>query len=372
MKILYASGLSQNDTSLYRLWALERSGHTIIPFNSYEYNATNPLVQKVVYRLAIGPHVERLNGALLDLAARERPDVVWADKLLWMQPRTLGRLREMGIATVSYMIDNAFGPRRDPGFRLYMRTIPHYDLHVVQRDSNFADYRSHGARDVIKVQTAYEPSLQFPPPVGWSDAKRDRGVSFIGTPYDDRAETLTGLSEEFPVVISGNPRQWKQALSAKAFEKLYREGELYQKDYREAIWRSKINLSFITHSNKDEFVHKSFEIAGCGGFLLAERSQGHLDRFVEDEEAVFFTGPAELAQKIRRYLSDDEARDRIAAAGQARAEQSGYHNDRQVALIVERLEFILRKSDTVSSLERAAGRFRLLREKICSSKVEKD
>ncbi len=60
--------------------------------------------------------------------------------------------------------------------------------------------------------------------------------------------------------------------------------------YREGIWRSKINLSFLTHSNHDEFAHKSFEIAACGGFLLAERSEGHVARFEEDEEAVFFTG----------------------------------------------------------------------------------
>jgi len=112
---------------------------------------------------------------------------------------------------------------------------------------------------------------------------------------------------------------------------------LYMDAYREGIWRSKINLSFITHANQDEFVHKSFEIAGCGGFLLAERSAGHLARFVEDEEAVFFTGMEELVEKIRRYLPDEAAREKIAAAGRARAERDGYHNDAQVGKIVERV-----------------------------------
>src|SRR6185437_16742210 len=111
--------------------------------------------------------------------------------------------------------------------------------------------------------------------------------------------------------------------------------------YREAIWRSKINLSFITHSNQDEFVHKSFEIAGCGGFLLAERSAGHLERFREGEEAVFFSSFEECVEKIRRYLPDEAARARIAAAGHARAEQSGYHNDWQVGLIVDQTREIL-------------------------------
>ena len=58
MKILYASGLSPNDSSLYRLWALERLGHEAVAFNAYEYNSGNPLLQKIGYRLAAGPAVK--------------------------------------------------------------------------------------------------------------------------------------------------------------------------------------------------------------------------------------------------------------------------------------------------------------------------
>lgn len=352
MKILYAAGLSPNDSSLYRLWALERLGHQVISLNSYEYKFRNPSLNKVAFRLAAGPLVDRLNRDLLRLARTEKPDILWADKLLSMRPKTLDRMRAMGIATVSYMIDNPFGPRQDPGWRLYMKDIPHYDLHVVQRDKNILDYRQRGARDIIKIQTAYEPTIHFPPPAEWSDANRNREVSFVGTPYDDRPATLKKLSElnEFQVVISGHPGVWKRDLGPEAFARLYREGELFQQQYREAIWRSKINLSFITHSNLDEFVHKSFEIAGCGGFLLAERSEGHLQRFREDEEAVFFSSYDELVQKIRRYLPDEEARRRIAAAGQARALRDGYHNDHQVSLIVDRAQSIVNRLRTTSSI----------------------
>jgi hypothetical protein len=342
LKILYASGLSENDSSLYRLWALERLGHAVVPLNAYEYVPGNALLSKITFRLAAGPWVNRLNRDLLQMAEREKPDVVWTDKLLGMQPKSLERLRAMGIATVSYMIDNPFGTRQDPGWRLYMKDIPYYDLHVVQRDANIADYKARGARDVIKIQTAYEPTVHFPAPEGWSDAKRDREVSFVGTPYDDRAQTLEWLAAQgFRVAISGNRRSWLRALNAESFATLYREGELYLQQYREAIWRSKINLSFLTWANQDEFVHKSFEIAGCGGFLLAERSDGHMQRFREDEEAVFFTGRDELAAKIRKYLPDEAARMRIAAVGHARAVRDGYHNDRQVGLIVERVRTFL-------------------------------
>jgi spore maturation protein CgeB len=351
MKILYAAGLSPNDSSLYRLWALERLGHHVIPLNSFDYDPRNPIARKLVYRLVTGPTVDRINRDLLRIAEREKPDLLWTDKLLWMRPATLDRLRALGIVTVSYMIDNPFGPRQDPGWRLYMKDIPHYDLHVVQRDKNILDYTRRGARDVIKIQTAYEPTLHFAPPATWSDADRNRDVSFIGTPYDDRAQTLTRLSRDFgfAVAISGSPRLWSRALDPAAFQSLFREGELYQQQYREAIWRSKINLSFLTHSNQDEFVHKSFEIAGCGGFLLAERSEGHMQRFKENEEAVFFTGFDELIQKLRLYLPDEPARQRIAAAGNLRATRDGYHNDHQVELVLERAQSILAKTKPVST-----------------------
>ncbi|MGA1981244.1 MAG: glycosyltransferase [Acidobacteriaceae bacterium] len=339
LKILYATGLSPNDSSLYRLWALERLGHRVVPLNAYEYVPSNRLMMQITGRLAVGPSVNRLNRDLLSMAERERPDLVWADKLLGMQPKTLDALRAMGIATVSYMIDNAFGPRKDPGWRLYMKAIPHYDLHVVQRDANIADLKARGARDAIKIQTAYEPTIHFPPPAGWNDANRDREVSFIGTPYDDRAGFLTSLWRDhgIKVTISGTERFWRKALAADAFAAMFRDGELFQKDYREGIWRSRINLSFLTHANQDEFAHKTFEIAGCGSFLLAERSLGHSERFREDEEAVFFSTIEECAAKIRRWLPDEAGRARIAAQGAARAQASGYHNDEQVAAILRRL-----------------------------------
>jgi spore maturation protein CgeB len=340
MKILYAAGLSPKESSLYRLWALERLGHQVVPFNTFDYLPRNPLVRKVAHRLSAGPSINRLNRDLLRIAEAEKPDLFWSDKLLSMRPGTLDRMRAMGLATVSYMIDNPFGPRRDPGWRLYMKNIPHYDLHVVQRDKNILDYTSRGARDVIKIQTAYEPTLHYPPPAGWSDADRDREVSFVGTPYDDRAQTLGRLWRDcgFSVAVSGSAKLWGRAMQPDVFKATFRDGELYRDDYRNAIWRSRINLSFLTHSNQDEFVHKSFEIAGCGGFLLAERSAGHLQRFKEDEEAVFFSTFDELAEKIRRYLPDEAARLRIATAGNLRAARDGYHNDRQVGLIIERIQ----------------------------------
>jgi hypothetical protein len=329
--------------------ALQRMGHQIIPLDTDRYAFGNSVLGKVGFRLAAGPNVQRLNRDLLRLAAEHRPDLLWADKVHQLQPATVLRCRDLGIQTVCYMIDNAFGPRRDAGLRLYKKAIPCFDLHCTQRDVSVADLKRHGAREVIKIQTAYDRVAHYPPPQGWSDAGRDREVSFIGSPYDDRAQFLGRLSQAgLPVAISGAERAWRRALAPAQFKTMYRGGELEADAYREGIWRSKINLSFLTRSNQDEFTHKSFEIAGCAGFLLVERSQGHASRFVEDKEAVFFSTLEECMQKIRLYLPDEEARTRIGNAGRERAERDGYHNDHQLSLILDRLQQ-LRKLTTHNS-----------------------
>ncbi len=338
LRILYLAPMNYGWYGLYRQRSLERLGHTIFPIDVMQYeNRGNPMLARVRYRLQIGRTVTQMNEDVLRLAQEHRVDAVWFDKPLFIRTATLRQLRAMGIATIDYMIDNPFGPRRDPGFRLYVRTIPEYDLHVQQRDLSVAAYIERGARRVVKVQTAFEPSVHFPPREEWSDRDRTREVSFIGTPYDERARFLTDLWRKYnlPVIISG-PRIWKRKLDRAALTALYpQEGELYDDAYREGVWRSKINLSFLTHGNQDEYAHKSFEIAACGGFLLAERSQGHSTRFKEDEEAVFFSSIEECAEKCRRYLKNEAARARIAAAGQRRAVACGYDNDTQLRKVLD-------------------------------------
>lgn len=344
LRILYIAPMNYGWYGLYRQRSLERLGHTVFPLDIMEYErGGNPLLARVRYRLQTGIVVKRMNDDVLRLAAEHKVDAVWFDKPLFIRADTLRRLRSMGVVTVDYMIDNPFGPRRDPGFRLYVRTIPEYDLHVQQRDVSVQEYLRRGARRVVKVQTAFEPTAHFPPPVGWSDRDRTREISFIGTPYDDRPRFLTELWHKYnlPVTISGPPI-WKRKLDGNVTGALYPEdAEPRDAAYRERIWRSKINLSFLTHGNQDEYAHKSFEIAACGGFLLAERSAGHSTRFKEDEEAVFFSGIEECVEKVRRYLPDEMARTRIAQAGQRRAVECGYDNDSQLTKVLEVVKDLL-------------------------------
>ncbi|HEX4581610.1 MAG TPA: glycosyltransferase [Acidobacteriaceae bacterium] len=366
LRALYVSGLAPDYYGEYRLRALKRlTLEHVAAVDTGAFTGLSGIAGKLQIRLQAGPDVTHLNHAILRSAKRERANILLCDKVLSLQPATLRKLRQSGVVTVDYVIDNPFGPRRDPGWRLYRRTIPLFDLIGVQRDVSIADYRRKGAREVVRIRTSYEPTVHFPPPVapaavyqtgapaavfhsGWSDSDRDRNVSFIGTPYDNRGDFLTRLWRAgAPVDVSGSRPHWQAAFPPDAFAAIFRHGELKGAAYREAIWRSRINLAFITHSNRDQVAHKSFEIAACGGFLLAERTPEHLACFREDEEAVFFSDFEECRAKIDRYLNNEPARARIAAAGQRRAQGSGYDNDSVLkGLLVRAAELLATRSST--------------------------
>jgi spore maturation protein CgeB len=294
----------------------------------------------------MGPEVSRFNRDLLAFAQRERAQIAIFDKALQLRPETLRRLRQSGVFCIDFVIDDPLGPRNDPGWRLYRRTVSGFDLTGVQRDVNLEEYRKAGAPEVVRIQTSFERTVHYAPDAGWSDERRDRRVSFIGTPYDNRADFLTRLWRAgAPVDISGSRPHWQAALLADAFAATFRVGELIGDAYREAIWRSRINLAFVTRSNRDEVAQKAFEITGCGGFLLAERTPEHMACFREDEEAVFFSDFDECRAKIERYLNNEPARAAIAEAGQRRAWSSGYDNDSVLRKLLGRAAELLAVRD---------------------------
>ncbi len=343
-RILYAGPLLPSENVLHRFFALERLGQEVLQLNAEPYqDGGNRITRAIRHRLQLGPLVRAFNERVLADAIEYKPDIFWGNKAVLLLPETLVALRRRGIFTVDYTIDNAFGPRRDRVWRLYKKCIGEYDLHILQRDVTLDAYLRFGARAVYKMQTAFDPAYHFPAPPGWNDKDRDREVSFIGSPYDNRARFLTQLKREYgiPVTISGYP-QWAAALDRDVAD-MYTGTALFDAKYREAIWRSKINLSFITHSNQDEYTHKTFEIAGCGAFQIAERSAGHMERFIEDEEIVLFSTLEECAEKIKRYLPDPEARERIAAASRRRAVASGYDNDTQLSRVLDHIEDLMRR-----------------------------
>lgn len=336
-RILYAGNLRPGNTSLYRFHALERLGQTVVPFDVAPFDPTNRFIAKLHYRFPTGPLVAAINRSLVEAVRDTKPDIVWMDKPTSITPATMRAIGAAGALTVCYNQDNPFGPRHDGTWLQFKRIFRMFDLHCLLRDADIPRYAAWGL-PYIKVLLSFDPAMHFPPPSAWTDVDRPFALSYTGSPYEDRPAFLRALAERFhlPLAIAG-PR-WEKVFDADLMRRYVTGGMLKDAAYRENIWRSKINLSFITLLNEEDVAHKAFEITACGGFLLALRSPGHLACFEEGREAAFFSTLEECAAKARFYLDHPAEREAIALAGRARAVASGYDNDTQLAGILRRLE----------------------------------
>ncbi len=336
-RILYVAALGAGNTSAYRGEALRRLGQEVVPFALEPWELRSRYGRALQFRFPVGPLVASVNRALLKQVQEQRPEVVWLDKPVHFTAGTIRAIKAAGCTVVCVNQDNPFGPREDGCWMQFFKIFRLFDLHCVFREADALRYQEWGLPSV-KLLFSYEPEQHFPPPEGWGDADRDRGVSYTGSPLEERPEFLRRLGEEFslPLAVAG-PR-WDRAWPEELRSKFVIGGMMKDAAYRESIWRSKVNLAFVTHRNEDDVAHKAIEIAACGQFLLAERTPGHQACFEEDKEAVFFSSAEECAEKARYYLSRPEERERIAAAARLRAKRSGYSNDAQLEKVLLRLD----------------------------------
>ncbi len=332
-KILYAAALGAGNTSAYRMEALRRLGQEIVPFPLESWEPRSRYLGALKYRYPVGPLIAGINRALLAAVREHAPEVVWLDKPVEFTPATVRAIQKTGAKAVCLNQDNPFGPRNDGCWRQFYKVFRLFDLHCLFREVDIERYRAWDL-PFVKLLLSYEPTQHFPPPAEWSDAERDRGVSYTGSPLEERPAFLARLGGEFglPLAVAG-PR-WDEAWPPELQTKYVTGGMMRDAAYRESIWRSKINLAFVTHKNEEDVGHKAMEITACGQFLLAERTPGHQACFEEGREAEFFATVEECAEKARWYLDRPAERARVAEAGRARAERSGYSNDAQLTQVL--------------------------------------
>jgi spore maturation protein CgeB len=202
---------------------------------------------------------------------------------------------------------------------------------------DIARYRSQGL-PFIKITLSYDPLQHFPPPAGWGDANRTRELAYTGSPLEERARFLEALAAEHGLPVSVAGPRWEKVWPPELLAKYVVGGMMKDAAYRESIWKSKINLAFVTEMNEEDVAHKSFEITACAQFLLAKRSPGHQEAFEEGIEAEFYASLEECADKAHYYLSHARQREQVAAAGRARSVRSGYDNDSQLARVMWKLD----------------------------------
>ncbi len=345
LRILYVGDLQQAGTCLQRMRAMRELGHQVSCLDTTQCLLPKWLASRIAkaeyhlfnWRVDLTETNRRLKSMISDFG---EADVIWCDKPLTIRRATLCwiRSRMPNAVLVTYSPDDQLNPANHS--RSYLRCLSCYDLVVTTKSYNVEELRRLGSRRVMLARVGFDPGVHRPVRVTVR-GREEYGaqVSFVGTYENERCEYLTRLADEpFTLRVWGSG--WRRASASGKLGDAIQGRPVYGDAYARAICASDVNLCFLRKAMRDRVTTRSVEIPACGGFMLAERSEEHLEYFGEDKEAVYFATFDELRAKIRHYLGHPKERARIAAAGRARCLRGGYSNQdrmRDVLLEVEKV-----------------------------------
>lgn len=127
----------------------------------------------------------------------------------------------------------------------------------------------------------------------------------------ERISILNLLAQEYEVALYTTSQKDIRKLSG-----IQVYPSVHAREEAPAIFNSsRINLNITLHSIEGGTPQRVLDIMEAGGFVLSTYCPETTELFEEDKEIVMFKSPEELIEKVGFYLSHEEERQRIAAAG---------------------------------------------------------
>jgi spore maturation protein CgeB len=360
MRILFAGQLSVGQTSLMRMRAFERLGHTVQGVHTLEpWARASWLKRQTQRRLERGPVVDEVNCSVLEAARAFRPDLLWAEKQEFLRAETLADIRNLGIRLVHFTPDPYFTlPWKRT--RVMDDSIRAFDVLVYSKSYERREYDGLG-RPSIYMPLGYCDEVHRPLASdnprwtcsvaslgGWEPHRQAMLHAVAASGIDVK---IWGFHWEFLCDGRWTPRRHfilRQEAGSAPFNfqydeliaRAYQGGEVYGDDYARALTGARIGIGFLRRICPEQHTSRSFEIPACGSMFLGERTEEHQEFFVEGEEAEFFSSEAELLDKIRFYSTNESSRRRIAENGYQRCVNGQYAYMHRLRAVLDTMQRI--------------------------------
>jgi spore maturation protein CgeB len=326
MRILYVAmkhdygkperGLSFEQTNFHP--ALLGMGHDLLQFDFMG-------IERVLGR-------DGMNRRLAEIATSERCDllfcVLYEDQF---DPATIRAITASGLPTLNWFCDDhwRFESYSSKWCREFTNVVT-TDLAAVEK------YRAIGAANAIKSQWAcnhhqYRP-LGLP---------KTHDATFVGIKYGEREHYVTALRRAgIDVKVWGRGwdggrasademiRIFNQSCICLNFSRASKpvkvEGAGFARAAGKALrkitplkpWRTAMKEWGLHYPR--QIKGRDFEVPGCGSAIATGELAELSGYFVPGEEIITYRDADHLVEQVRRYLRDDDARERIARAGHAR------------------------------------------------------
>ncbi len=315
MKILLLADTNRHGSlGYYHRHALEHMGHEVVAYDYTRAYSRSAAVNFLKRRLplALAPALRRIEREVLALCGSHRPDMLLTIKGELIGRGLLATVRErFGIPRVNWFADplpQLFNPPY-----LLLAALPEYDYFFVKDEYFLAEARLISPGNVRFLGAGYDHAVYRPVPPG---AELACDVAFVGTQTPKRVAILSRIAD-LGLRIYGPG--WGALDRRHPLRRCWAGRSLFGEEHVRVFCSARVNLNL--HSPLEVFGinHRTFEIAGAGGFQLVDERPGLEKYFQPGEEIVTFATADELRERILWFLEHPEERAEIARRGHERA-----------------------------------------------------
>ena len=272
-------------------------------------------LQRASWRLAWQLRAKRTNQKLIEMAKQFQPDLILVVSPLLLQPHTINALKQYGLTFV-FFTDNPLDSHHTHTNAWVQQGLYLWDGIFIWSQELVKQINALGIDNVFYHPFCSDTQYHYPQ----LQTKPDYDVAFIGN-WDDsckRERYLKAISD-YRLGIWGSD-YWQTRSSETSIKKFHR-GMCSYTEIPQILGSAKIGLNILRPQNEMGHNIRTFEIPASGTLMLSERDRELLDLFEEDKEAVYFSSPEELKQKVAYLLNDRNLLESIATAGYQKALQ---------------------------------------------------
>ncbi|MGN7613796.1 glycosyltransferase family protein [Magnetococcales bacterium HHB-1] len=242
---------------------------------------------------------------LLERMQMVQPDQLWLGMGDSVAVETLKTIKQRYPSLVIVLYN---GDQRGKPFAHIVEKLPSLDwLFMTSGGENLRQYVALGGKNVAFMPNMTDPALDYAPDED-NDPWRSEVIFPGGLHGDPIREQVIGYLLQHQAPLTLYRAKGRPTVSGR--------------DYFRAISQSKIGLNISAFLQFPKYLSdRPFHYLGVGTFTLTYHVPQLEKLFKPDDELVSFTGGEACLEKINYYLTHDEARKKIAKAGQRAVRQ---------------------------------------------------
>lgn len=267
------------------------------------------LWDKVTWRLAWQLRAKTANHKLVEIGNQFQPDLTVVTSPDLLAPSSIQALQQHGLVFV-FFTDNPLDAHHTHSNSWVKGGLILWDAAFIWSRELVERLTENNVKKAVFHPFCSDVEYHFPK----KQSNPAYDVAFIGNwDVSRKREQYLKAIADYKLGLWGS-NYWNTHCQEPALKNLC-QGICSYAEIPEILGSAKMGLNILRPQNEEGHNIRTFEIPATQTLMLSERSRELLNLFVEDKEAVYFSNPEELRNKVAYLLQNPEEIKFIAQAG---------------------------------------------------------